>query len=125
MGNAPHYSGKFERYNFSAVLIYSINSSSPKHKEAQQFIQNNVGNLAVAHQNIFETLRVLTHSKFPYPMKVTEAIGAVKNILEACDIVSPDYKTHRVALELIEKYNISSNQIFDAYLAATAIILIN
>src|SRR5258708_26182675 len=105
----------------SNILVYSINSSSPKHKHAQNFIQSNVGNLKVAHQNVFETLRVLTHSKFPNPMKIFEAVGAVENILEACDIIAPDYKTHRIALELIKKYKISSNQIFDAYLAATAI----
>lgn len=105
----------------SNILIYSINSSSPKHKDAQHFIQNNVSNLEVAHQNIFETLRILTHSKFPNPMKTSEAVGAVENILKACDIITPDYKTHRIALELIKKYNISSSQIFDTYLAATAI----
>jgi predicted nucleic acid-binding protein len=105
----------------SNILVYSINSSSPKHKDAQHFIQNNAGNLEVAHQNIFETHRVLTHSKFPNPMKISEAVEAVENILKACDIITPDYKTHRITLELIKKYNISSNQIFDAYLAATAI----
>ena len=105
----------------SNIFVYSINSSSPKHKVAQRFIQKNVGKLEVAHQNIFETLRVLTHPKFPNPMKINEAIAAVDNILRVCDIITPDYKTHRIALELIKKHNIVSNQIFDAYLAATAI----
>jgi len=105
----------------SNILVYSINSSSPKHKAAQLFIQKNAGKLEVAHQNIFETLRVLTHPKFPNPMEINEAVGAVENILKACDIISPDYKTHRIALELIKKYEIVSNQIFDAYLVATAI----
>lgn len=105
----------------SNILIYSINSSSPKHEDAQYFLQNNVGKLKVTHQNIFETLRVLTHSKFPNPMKINEAVKAVENILQACDIISPDYKTHRIALELIRKYKIVSNQTFDAYLVATAI----
>ncbi len=105
----------------SNILVYSINSSSPKHIDAQHFIQENVGKLEIAHQNIFETLRVLTHSRFPNPMKVNEAVNAVENILKACSIITPDYKTHRIALELIKKYKIASNQIFDAYLAATAI----
>lgn len=105
----------------SNILVYAINSSSPKHLHAQSFIQGNVGKLQIAHQNIFETLRVLTHSKYPNPMKTNEAVGAVENILKVCDIISPDYKTHRIALELIKKYKIVSNQIFDAYLAATAI----
>ena len=105
----------------SNILVYSINSSSPKHKVAQHFIQSKVGKLEIAHQNIFETLRVLTHSKFPNPMKTNEAVDAVESILNACDIITPDYKTHCIALELIKKYKIVSNQIFDAYLVATAI----
>ena len=39
----------------------------------------------------------------------------------ASTIIAPDYKTHRIALELTKKYKIVSNQIFDAYLVATAI----
>lgn len=105
----------------SNILVYAINSSSPKHIDAQKFIQRNVGKLQVAHQNIFETLRVLTHAKFRNPMKTNEAVVAVESIIKACDIIAPDYKTHRIALELIKKYKIVSNQIFDAYLAATAI----
>jgi predicted nucleic acid-binding protein len=105
----------------SNILVYSINSSSPKHLGAQQFIQENVGKLEVAHQNIFETLRILTHSKFPNPMKIGAAMIAVEAILEACNIIAPDYRTHRIALALIKKYQITSNQVFDAYLAATLI----
>jgi predicted nucleic acid-binding protein len=105
----------------SNILIYSINSSSPKHVKAQNFIQGNIGNLELAHQNIFETLRVLTHSKFPNPMKTTKALEAVENIVKACRVIAPDYKTHRVAIELIKKHGVVSNQIFDAYLVATAI----
>ena len=105
----------------SNILVYSINSSSPKQLGAQQFIQENVGKLEVAHQNIFETLRILTHSKFPNPMKTSEAIIAIETILNVCNIIAPDYRTHQIALELIKKYKIVSNQIFDAYLVATLI----
>lgn len=105
----------------SNILVYSINTSSPKHKASQAFLQKNRGQLEVAHQNIFETLRVLTHPKFANSMKITDATEAVDTILQACTIVAPDYKTHRIAIELIKKYNITSNQIFDAYLAATAL----
>ena len=105
----------------SNILVYSINKTSPKNRASQEFIQKNVGNLEVAHQNIFESLRILTHPKFPNPMEIESAIEAIDNIIKACTIISPDYKTHRVALELIKKYKITSNQIFDAYLTATAI----
>lgn len=105
----------------SNILIYAINSSSPKHKRAQSFLQENTRKLAIAHQNIFETLRVLTHPKFTYPMTITHAMKAVESILEAGTIISPDYKTHQITLELIKKYQLTSDKIFDAYLVATAV----
>jgi len=105
----------------SNILVYSINSSSPKHKKAQKFLQDNLGELVVAHQNIFESLRVLTHPKFPSPMKIKDAMGAIENILEGCTIISPDYRTHRIALELIKKYKLTADKLFDAYLVATAL----
>lgn len=105
----------------SNILVYSINRSSPKHKLAQQFLQNNIGNLEIAHQNIFETLRVLTHPKFASPMKPNEALKVVENILKACHIICPDEKTHYVTLLLIKKCKLVSDQIFDAYLVATAL----
>lgn len=105
----------------SNILVYSINSSSPKHKRAQKFLQENLGILELAHQNIFETLRVLTHPKFPSPMNIGDALGAIENILKACRVISPDYRTHHITLELIKKHRLSADQIFDAYLVATAL----
>jgi len=105
----------------SNILVYSINSSSPKHKTAQQFLQNNVNSLDLAHQNIFESLRVLTHPKFVHPMPIKDALTALNNIADNCNIIFPDYKTHRIALEIISKYKLSSDQVFDAYLTATAL----
>ncbi|MBI2327424.1 PIN domain-containing protein [Candidatus Curtissbacteria bacterium] len=105
----------------SNILIYSINSSSPKHKKAQKFIQENTGSLEIAHQNIFESLCVLTHSKFPHPMKINDATRAIESILKGTKVISPSYRTHRIALELIKKYQLISDQIFDAYLVATAL----
>ena len=105
----------------SNILVYSINISSPKHKSAQNFLLENLGKLEVAHQNIFETIRVLTHPKFPKPMKISETIETIEGILKGCRIISPDYRTHRITLELIKKYQITSDQVFDAYLAATAL----
>lgn len=105
----------------SNILVYSINISSPKHKEARKFLLDNLAELTIAHQNIFETLRVLTHSKFPKRLKVKQALKTVEGILEGCRIISPNYRTDKIALELIKKYNLRSDGIFDAYLAATAL----
>lgn len=105
----------------SNILVYSINNLSPKHKKAQDFLQENIGQLEIAHQNIFETLRILTHPKFPSPMKTNAALRSMENILNVCRIISPDYRTHNIALELIKKYKLKTDLVFDAYLVATAL----
>ena len=105
----------------SNILVYSINISSPKHKRAQNFLRENIGNLDVAHQNIIETIRVLAHPKFPKPMKIKNAISAIENIMKASRIIAPDYRTIHIALELVKKYKLLSDHVFDAYLVATAL----
>lgn len=105
----------------SNILVYAINSASTKHQKARQFLQDRQHNLELAHQNIFETLRVLTHPKFPHPMRPKQAIEALEQIMEGCRIVHPDYGTHGVALEMVRVYNLKADKIFDAYLVATAL----
>src|SRR3989338_1764232 len=105
----------------SNILVYAINIDSSKYLRAKKFLEQNIQNLQVAHQNILETLRVLTHKKFEHPIKIKDAIGAIEGIVKGCTVISPDHRTHTFTLQLIEKYNISSNGIFDAYLIATAL----
>lgn len=105
----------------SNIVVYTIDKNSLKHKKAQAFLKENLGSLEITHQNIFETLRVLTHPKLPRPMKVDDAINAVEKILKACRIVSPNWKTPSITIELIKKYKLSSDLVFDAYLVATAL----
>ena len=103
------------------ILVYAINDDSPKNKTAQLFLQEHINSLTVAHQNIFEALRVLTHPKFTKPMKPNEAQEAIWTIVDACKVIYPNNKTHYLALEIIKENNLFGNQIFDAYLAATVI----
>ena|SRR5579872_6846977 len=103
----------------SNIIIYAINESSPKHKLAQEFIVKNKSKLYVAQQNIFETLRILTHPKYPKPMNITDAIDTVQGICDALTVISPQQETYILALELIKKYGLTSDQVFDAYLLAT------
>lgn len=105
----------------SNILVYSIDKFSIKHKIAQKFLRENLNSLEVAHQNIFETLRVITYPKLPNPMKTREAIDTVEQILMSCRIISPNWNTHRIALDLIKKYKLSSDIVFDAYLVATSL----
>ncbi|OGY28440.1 MAG: hypothetical protein A2Z42_00635 [Candidatus Woykebacteria bacterium RBG_19FT_COMBO_43_10] len=77
--------------------------------------------MSAAHQNIFEALRVLTHPRFSNPMKPKSAVESVLSIVRVFQIISPNQKTPHIATELLKKHNLVGNQIFDAYLAATAL----
>lgn len=103
------------------ILIYAINTTSPKRRAAQQFFQKEKRNLFLAHQNICEALRVLTHPKLPNPMSQREAMMAVSSISSAVSMVWPDYGTLEIALALIAKYRLTADHVFDAYLAGTAL----
>jgi predicted nucleic acid-binding protein len=101
------------------VIVYSLNKKSPKNCSAKSFIRENAENLVIAHQNINETLRVITHPKYPKPMDINHALKATVAIAEGISIIFPKENTVFITLELLEKYQIKSNHIFDAYLAAT------
>src|SRR5438477_12721456 len=105
----------------SNIIIYSINTASPKHEKSQSFLSTQTEKLVISQQNILESIRVLTHSKFSLPMKPQQAIQAVMNIAQTIDIITPDNQTLQIALTWIKKYNLNADQIFDAYLAATAV----
>lgn len=103
----------------SNILVYAINRSSPKHRSAQKFLNQNRDRLVATHQNILETLRVLTHSKFPVPMSTDRAIEAVTAITDACRLVNPSQTASQLALMLVKKHALAGDNVFDAYLAAT------
>ncbi len=105
----------------SNILIYAINSSSPKHRAAQEFLQTHANHIVIAHQNIFESLRVLTHQKFPNPMLSGNAIDAINAIAEHCHVIAADQGAHHIATAIIQKHNLIGDKVFDAYLAATAL----
>lgn len=105
----------------SNILIYAINADSDKCETAKKFIEENLKNLEITHQNILETIRVLTHKKFSAPLKTSEAIEAISAIIKPFRIITPTQMTISISLEYIRSLNISGNRIFDAYLAATAL----
>ncbi len=105
----------------SNILIYAINSASPKHQAAQKFLETHINELEFAHQNILETIRVLTHPKFVSPMGIKEAAMAISAILEAGKMITPSQTSLYFAVELVKRHSLSGNRIFDAYLAATAL----
>ncbi len=104
----------------SNILIYALNSASPKKSLAQTFIQSQK-QLVFAQQNIFETLRILTHHKFPNPFPTEDAIDSIREISDHALIITPNFETQELAFELIKKYSITGTEVFDAYLVATAL----
>lgn len=104
----------------SNILIYALNSASPKNKIAQEYLQSH-REIIFAQQNIFETLRILTHAKFSSPYTSVQAVSAVTKITDLSRIITPNIETADICFALISKYNITGTEIFDAYLVATAL----
>ncbi len=107
----------------SNILIYAINTSSPKNRLAREFIKTSFRNsqLYLAQQNITESLRILTHKKFPHPWPIEDAVNQISKFTDKVLIISPNIKTLFYFLEIVKKTKITGNKIFDAYLAATAL----
>ncbi len=105
----------------SNIIIYALNSGSPKCKVAQNFISQNQSSMVIAQQNIFETLRILTHPKFPRPFSSEKALLAVSAITKHAEIIHPNSETQEIAFALIKKYRLSGAEIFDGLLVATAL----
>lgn len=105
----------------SNILIYSLNISSPKYKKARNFLQDNLDKLVIAHQNILETFRVLTHPKFPKKVSSKDVLEALDNLTKEIEVIYPGFETYYIVLELLKKHNLKGDQIFDCYLTATAL----
>ncbi|MBI2641334.1 type II toxin-antitoxin system VapC family toxin [Candidatus Roizmanbacteria bacterium] len=105
----------------SNIVVYAINSASPKHSVAQKFINQYRQSLFLAHQNVLETIRIITHRKFPNPMTITSALKTLSNFTETLSLISPKQESYFLATELIKKYSLDADKVFDAYLVATAL----
>lgn len=106
----------------SNIIVYSINTDSVKSRDAQKFIDSNKDNLCIAHQNILESIRVLTHPKFVTPMDPQKASDAVWQISNKLTLISPSNNAILLFRELVNKYKFKDDRIFDAYLVATALV---
>ena len=101
------------------ILVYSLTKGSPKKEVARKFILENKKNLVVAHQNVNEAIRLLTHPKTPKKISTKTAVKVVIKIISKLRIATPKPETFYLCINLLEKYNIKSNRVFDAYLVAT------
>jgi len=108
----------------SNIWIYSSNTLSPKYQVAKDFrtlAQNKDFDPYIAYQNVNEILRVLTHKNYNSTFTMEIALKQVSSFMNIAQVISPQKTTLNLSLELISKYNVKSNQIYDNYLVATAI----
>lgn len=103
------------------ILIYAINSHAAQHVMARDFLRKEFSRLVIAHQNILETLRVLTHPTFPSPVSQEDAINIADHVVRSFHVISPTQETFILFWSLLKKYPHVSNRIFDVYLIATAL----
>lgn len=54
-------------------------------------------------------------------MPLTDAIMAINQIAVHCHVIAPERDTHRIAIALMQKHNLTGDKIFDTYLAASAL----
>ncbi len=103
------------------ILIYALNTQSPHYKDAQKFILQVQSQGVVAHQNIVEAMRVLTHPTFPASMNSIDAIESIEGITQGLRVIYPTSLTLPIFNEMTRKYALGGNAIFDGYLTATMI----
>ena len=102
----------------SNILINSTNKHSKKHAIALKFL-NQIPQGCISIQNINEFLQVSTHPIFQNPLTQTQAIIQIKNFMNIFEVITPSEQTTLIHLDLLNKYNSTSNQIYDNYLVAT------
>ena len=103
------------------ILVYAINADDVRHVVARDFLRREFSRVVIAHQNVLETLRVLTHPTFPSPMSQEDALRIVDDVVRSFRVVSPMQETFILFWSLLKKYPLVSNRIFDVYLIATAL----
>ena len=105
----------------SNIIVYSLNDDSIKQAVAREFLDDNVDKLVFAQQNIFESLRVLTHPKFENTFSVEEGLKALGKLSEDVRVVYPNMFTEGLVYDLVRKYQVFGSEIFDTVLVATAL----
>lgn len=103
----------------SNVLIYSLTVGAPKQKKAQEFIQKQSDYICVTHQNITETLKVLTQHQ-PADMH-NHSLESILAVTEHLSFITPQPQTAELFIQLVKNYNRYGKRVFDTYLAATAL----
>lgn len=105
----------------SNILVYALNTTSPKHQASRLFLHSRITEAVIAHQNILEVTRVLTHPMFQSKISIKAAARAMEQVAKSMKVIYPNEDTIWIYRELLTKYSLEGNRVFDVYLAATAL----
>ena len=107
------------------ILVYAADTTSPFHgackKLREQGMTGNIS-LCISPQVLFEFFAVITNSKrVTQPIKPQEAIKEMTKYLRAAHIIKiyPKSTVIEKTIELCQKHNTKSQEIFDVQIVAT------
>jgi hypothetical protein len=109
------------------LLLYAYDSSSPKHKAARRFVENELSGsetLAFAWIVLLAFIRLTTNPRiFEAPLDTSGALDIVDSWLgQPCStVIEPTDRHTAVLRELLEPLGTAGNLTTDAHLAALAI----
>lgn len=107
------------------ILVYADNINSPYHKIAKEVRDSCLkGEIqgCISTQNLYEYFAVVTDSKkVEFPLSPDEAINEIEKYLKAktIKIIFPNPLTIQRVINLVKKYKIKKQEIFDVQLVAT------
>ncbi len=109
------------------ILVYATNKASPYFKQAKK-IRDSAANgkitAFITHQVLLEFYAIITDKRrIPRPLSIQDAAQemSVYSSLHTIGILLPSPSTYSKALDLCTRYNLSAQEIYDAYLIATAL----
>ena len=109
------------------ILVYAANTSSPFFKRAKAVRDQAASGKFVAYitpQICLEFFAILSNPKrLGEHVNISDAVRAVRayQSTKHISLVLPKTTTHLHALELCERYKLSTQEVYDAYLIATAL----
>lgn len=103
------------------ILVYAVDSKSPFHKTAVQFIENNYPKKLFFTPQIFLEFFNIVTKRGGATISLKETVEIINQFSQEENLILPKINTYQKALELCKNKDRSGVIIFDAYLIATAL----
>ncbi len=107
------------------ILVYKADIDNPFHNIAEKVfvkaLDKNEFQIAISHQSFYEYIAIVTSNRVYKPISISQAVKDVKFYLNATNVIKISYTNITIlkAIELMEKYNISKQNIYDVVIVAT------